>query len=92
MLVIVVSSSRCRACLLAQAMCGVTIVHDDLLLTAAHCGRKATEPHWRKSVRFRSKMRTEGGISRVIAHLEPHPDFFQPMQVHDFQLVKLQAK
>ncbi|CAB9521115.1 Plasminogen (Fragment) [Seminavis robusta] len=75
----------------SHAMCGVSIVHDDIVLTAAHCGRKAMEPHWRKSMRFLSKFRKEGGITRAVAHMEPHPDFFQPQQIYDFQLVKIQA-
>lgn len=72
----------------SHAMCGATIVHDDILLSAGHCGRKATEPHWRKQMRFMSKYRESGGFVRGIAHLEPHSDFYQPQQMYDFQLIK----
>ena len=36
-----------------------------------------------------SKYRESGGFVRGIAHLEPHPDFYQPLQLHDFQLIKV---
>ena len=41
----------------SHAMCGATVIHDDILLSGGHCGRKATEPHWRKTVRLLSKYR-----------------------------------
>lgn len=75
----------------SHAMCGATVIHDDILLTAGHCGRKATEPHWRKHVQLLSKYRNadQEGITRKIAHLEVHPEFYQPKQIYDFQLIKL---
>ena len=82
----------------SHAMCGATVIHDDILLTAGHCGRKATEPHWRKHVQLLSKFRKasnnkkktgQEGVTRKIAHLEVHPEFYQPKQIYDFQLIKV---
>jgi hypothetical protein len=73
----------------SRAMCGASIVHDDILLTAGHCGRKATDPLERKEVRFGSEMRQSGGYTRAIAHLEVHPNFNQFVKEYDYQLIKL---
>lgn len=73
----------------SHAMCGAAVVHDDILLTAGHCGRKAEEPFWRKQVRLLSKYRQAGGITRNIAHLEIHPGFNLNVQEFDYQLIKL---
>jgi hypothetical protein len=75
----------------SQAMCGASIVHDDILLTAGHCGRKAADPLWRKHVRLLSKYREQGGIVRHVAHLEIHPKYNQNVQEFDFQLIKVNS-
>jgi len=73
----------------SNAMCGASVIHDDILLTAGHCGKKAVEPLKRSQVRLLSKYREEGGITRKIAHLEVHPRFNQNVQEYDYQIIKL---
>jgi Trypsin len=75
----------------SHAMCGASIVHDDVLLTAGHCGRKALDPLWRKQVRLLSKYREQEGIVRHVAHLEIHPKYNQYVQEFDFQLIKVNS-
>jgi hypothetical protein len=38
-----------------------------------------------------SKFRRNEGITRAVAYLKPHPKFYQPHQVYDFQLIKTQS-
>ncbi|CAB9507333.1 Plasminogen (Fragment) [Seminavis robusta] len=73
----------------SHAMCGASIVAEDILLTAGHCARKAVDPLKRKQVRMLSTHRETGGFTRHIAHLEIHPKYNQYVQEFDFQLIKV---
>jgi Trypsin len=73
-------------------MCGASIIHDDMLLTAGHFGRKAADPLFRKQVRLLGKYREQGVITRHMAHLEIPPKYNQKVQEFDFQLIKVKRR
>jgi len=83
-------------------VCGATVVHDDILLTAAHCVHAVRDPNESRSVKLRRKFRhsendkhkedKEDGIVRAIAHMEMYPSFDfgkAGAPAHDYALLKV---
>lgn len=73
----------------SEAYCGASLIHDDILLTAAHCGKDADSPLDIKQARIASPFRTAGGVVRTIVHQAVHPQYNAELKVYDFQLLKL---
>ncbi|CAB9518558.1 Kallikrein 1-related peptidase [Seminavis robusta] len=85
-----------------QQGCGASVIHHDILLSAAHCVREARDPNRIRQMRLMSKYRgglggygqniSENGITRFIAHYEIHPDFNSDKPgapSHDYLIIKL---
>ena len=78
--------------------CGASVVHNDILLTAAHCLTNAPDDHHdTRLFRLRNKYRgnwDDNGITRAIAHVEVHPLFdfsSKGAPSYDFLIVKLDS-
>ena len=66
------------------------MIHDDLVLTAAHC---AAENSITREVYFQTLRRTEGGIVRRVTDSVAHPDFDANVNTreYDFLVLKLDS-
>jgi trypsin len=73
---------------LADAQCGAVLVHDDYLLTAAHCERQS-HPFYKRVYFASTKIRQ--GILRIVQHTNSHPAYLPSLQDYDFSLLKLSA-
>ena len=71
---------------LADASCAAALIHDDFLLSAAHCER-LTHPFY-KRVLFGST-RLNQGMERHVEYLRGHPGYLPHLQDFDFLLLKL---
>ena len=74
--------------------CGASVVHDDILLTAAHCLTHAPDDHHQfRRIELRNKHRgMDDGLIRTIVHAEIHPGFddtFAGAPSYDFLILKL---
>jgi trypsin len=84
-----------------DAFCGASLVWDDIVLTAAHCGVAAENPLAIKQVRLLSPFRKSDSdddddgddddevVVRTIVYQETHPDYNRNLKEYDFQILKL---
>ena len=72
---------------LVDASCAATLIHDDFLLSAAHCER-LTHPFYKRVV-FASSELNQGGFERIIEYQRGHPGYLPTLQDNDFLLLKL---
>lgn len=72
---------------LVDASCAAALIHDDFLLSAAHCER-LTHPFYKRVV-FASSELNQGGIERIIEYQRGHPGYLPTLQDYDFLLLKL---
>jgi len=67
--------------------CGVALIHDDLLLTAAHCDISNI---FARRV-YLGSLRAGEGVARNAIDLEKHPQYSEYTNTHDIMVVKLNA-
>ncbi|CAB9500149.1 Vitamin K-dependent protein C (Fragment) [Seminavis robusta] len=71
---------------LADASCAAVLIHDDFLLTAAHCERR-THPFYKRALFMSTEIRE--GTLRTIEYTRAHPSYLPTLQDYDFALLKL---
>ena len=67
--------------------CGASLVHDDILLTAAHCdlGDKFARRVWMGG------LLPDAGVVREVTHIVGHPEYTMTTNAHDYAILKLNA-
>ena len=68
--------------------CGASIIHDDILLTAAHCD---LQDIFARRVSLGGLSPDQGVASRDVTRAIVHPMYSEFTQAHDFCLLKLNA-
>jgi len=66
--------------------CGAAVIHDDFLVSAAHCER-VTHPFFKRVLLGSNTINT--GIERQIEYVQGHPGYLDTLQDFDFLLIKL---
>lgn len=71
--------------------CGVTLVHDDFLLTAGHCAGAYLMDRDGADRVYLGSNRVGKGVARDVVEKFPHPMYFSDFQDYDFMLLKLNS-
>jgi len=70
--------------------CGASLIHSDIILTAAHCNVNAARVSVIVSA-YQSKQAINGAQARTIVERSPHPNYNSDTELNDFMVMRLNS-